>query len=211
MEAGHRVKHDWTTRTITLSQTAYIDSVVKRFNLTTAFPLHMPINPNTHLSKDQSPSTPQQSDNMKKVPYREAIRSLMYATIGTHPDIAYTVTTLSQYLQNPGRPHWEQAKHTVRYLKGTHDLELKFGPSGGIKGFTDANWANDTDDRHSICGYIFLLNGGAISWSSKKQSVVALLSTEAEYIGVTHAAKEAMSGLQPMTHWHQWFSGRGWS
>ena len=151
----------------------------------------MPIDPNAHLSKDQSPSTPQQSDDMKKVPYREAIGSLMYAAIGTRPDIAYAVTALSQYLQNPGRPHWEQAKRTIRYLKGTRDLELKFGPSGGIEGFTDANWANDTDDRHSICGYVFSLNGGAISWSSKKQSVVALSSTEAEYIGITHAAKEA--------------------
>ena len=187
---GIRVKCDQTTRTITLSQTAYINSVVKRFNLTTASPLRMPINPNTHLSKDQSPSTPQQSDDMKKVPYCEAIGFLMYAAIGTRPNIAYAVTTLSQYLQNPGRSHWEQAKCTIHYLKGTHDLELKFEPSGGIKGFTDANWANDTNDRHSICGHVFSLNGGAISWSSKKQSVVALSSTEAEYIGIMHAAKE---------------------
>ena len=116
---GIRVKCDRTTRTITLSQTAYIDSVVKRFNLTTTSPLHMPINPNAHFSKDQSTSTPQQSDDMKKVPYCETIGSLMYAAIGTCPDIAYAVTALSQYLQNPGRPHWEQAKCTICYLKGT--------------------------------------------------------------------------------------------
>ena len=115
----------------------------------------------------------------------------MYTTIGTHPDIAYTITALSQYLQNPGRPHWEQAKHTICYLKGTCDFELKFGPSGGIEGFTDTNWANDTNDWHSICGYVFSLNGGTISWLLKKQLVVALLSTEVEHIGITHAAKEA--------------------
>jgi len=65
-------------------------------------------------------------------------------------------------------------------------------PSGGIEGFTNANWGNDTDDCHSICGYVFTLNQGTVSWSSKKQSVVALSSTEAEYIGITHAAKEAI-------------------
>ena len=62
--------------------------------------------------------------------------------------------------------------------------------SRGVEGFTDANWGTDVDDRHSICGYVFTLNGGAVSWSSK-QSVVALLSAEAEYIGITHATKEA--------------------
>ena len=128
---GIRVKRDRTTRTITLSQTVYIDSVVKWFNLTTASPLRMPIDPNAHLSKDQSSSTPQQSDDTKKVPYREAIGSLMYAAIGTRPDIAYAVTALSQYLQNPGRPHWEQAKRTIRYLKGTRGVVIfilfKFG------------------------------------------------------------------------------------
>jgi len=129
---------------------------------------------------------------MQKVPYHKAISSLMYTTIGTRPDITYAVTTLSQYLQNPGRAHWEQAKQVIRYLKGTRDFELKFGPSGGVEGFSDANWANDTDDRHSICGYVFTLNEGTISWSSKKQSVVALSSTEAEYIGIMHTAKEAI-------------------
>jgi len=188
---GIRVKRDRITRTISLSQAAYIDSVVKRFHLTSASPLQTPIGPNALLSKSQSPSTPHQKEDTEKVPYREAIGSLMYAAIGTRPDITYTVTTLSQYLQNPGRAHWEQAKRVICYLKGTRDFELTFGPSGGIEGYTDASWGNDTDDRRSICGYAFTLNGGAVSWSSKKQSVVALSSTEAEYVGITHAAKEA--------------------
>jgi len=165
---------------------------VKRFHLETASPLQTPIDPSVHLSKDQSPSTPRQFDDVRNVPYREAVGSLMYAAIGTRPDITYAVTALSQYLQNPGRAHWEQVKQVIRYLKGTRAYELKFGSSGGIEGFIDTNWGNDTDDRHSICGYVFTLNEGAVSWSSKKQSVVALSSTEAEYIGITHAVKEAI-------------------
>lgn len=78
---------------------------------------------------------------------------------GLHPrpDITYAVTALSQYLQNPGRAHQEQVERVIRYLKGTRNHELKFGSSGGVEGFTDANWGNDIDDRHSICGYVFTL------------------------------------------------------
>ena len=188
---GIRVKRDRVAKTISLSQAAYIDLVVKRFNLVSAPPLKVPIDPNAQISTAQSPVTEEQLNDMRNVPYREAVGSLMYAAIGTRPDIAFAVTLLSQYLQNPGRAHWEQAKRAIRYLKGTRDCELVFGPNGGVEGFSDANWGNDIDDRHSICGYVYMLNGGAISWSSKKQSVVALSSTEAEYIGLTHAAKEA--------------------
>ena len=189
---GIKVDRDRPSRTISLSQTAYIDSIVKQFNLIDAPPLSTPIDPNALLSKSQSPSSPRQFDDMSNVPYREAIGSLMYAAIGTRPDITFAVTALSQYLQNPGRSHWEQAKRTIHYLKGTREWKLVFGATGGVEGFSDANWGNDVDDRHSICGYVFTINGGAISWSSKKQSVVALSSTEAEYIGITHSAKEAI-------------------
>jgi len=68
-------------------------------------------------------------------------------------------------------------KQVVRYLKETCDYELKVGSSGGFEGFADANWGNDVNDHRSIRGYVFTLNGGAIFWSSKKQSVVALLSS----------------------------------
>ena len=129
---------------------------------------------------------------MSSVLYHEAISSLMYATVGTQSDIMFAIIALSQYLQNPGHPHWEQAKHAIWYLKGTCDWKLVFGPTRGVKGFSDANWGNNIDNHHSICGYVFALHGGAISWSSKKQSMVALLSTEAKYIGITHAAKKTI-------------------
>ena len=128
---------------------------------------------------------------MRNVPSCEVIGSLMYAAIGTCPDITFAVTLLSQYLENPGHAHWEQAKWVICYLKGTRDHKLTFGSVGGIEGFTDANWGNNIYDRHLICGYVFTLNRGAISWYSKKQSIVALSSTEAEYIDITLAAKES--------------------
>jgi hypothetical protein len=129
---------------------------------------------------------------MKKVPYREAIGSLMYLAVGTRPDIAFAVSTLSQYLENPGKPHWEAAKRVFRYLLGTRDLSLVYGGVGKeIEGFTDADGASQ-EHRHAISGYAFIMDGGAISWSSRKQELVTLSTAEAEYVAATHAAKEAI-------------------
>jgi hypothetical protein len=129
---------------------------------------------------------------MRGVPYREAIGSLMYAALGTRPDISFAVSFLSQFMQNPGRAHWEAVKRVFRYLKGTKDTCLVIGGTGkGLEAFSDADWASQ-EHRHSISGYVFTIGGGAVSWSSKKQVIVALSTTEAEYIAATHAAKEAL-------------------
>jgi len=205
-----RVERDRPSRTISLSQTAYIDSLIKRFQLVDAPPLSTPIDPNALLTKNQSPSTPHQFDDMSNVPYREAVGSLMIAAVGTRPDITFAVTALSQYLQNPGRPHWEQAKRAICYLKGTRDWKLVFRSTGGVEGFSNANWGNDVDDRHSICGYVFTLNGGAISWSSKKQPVVALedrgrihwdhACREGSYLGSSLAIRVILSSRSRKSH-----------
>jgi hypothetical protein len=110
------------------------------------------------------------------------------------PDISFAVQQLSQYASNPGRQHWEAAKHVIRYLKGTRDHSLVLGGKGDIKltGSTDSDWANDPDRRRSISGYLFTLGGGVISWSSRKQQTVAASSCEAEYMATNHCAKEAL-------------------
>ena len=73
------------------------------------------------------------------------------------------------------------------------ELWLVYGHSeNGLAGYTDADWGTSDDTCHSVCGYIYTFDGGAVSWSAKQQNVVSLSSTEAEYIGITHAAKEAL-------------------
>jgi hypothetical protein len=131
---------------------------------------------------------------MKNIPYKEAIGSLMYLMIGTRPDIAAAVCKLSQFMQNPGLNHWSAIKRVFRYLQGTKDYELVYKPNKNISvvGYSDADWANDLDDRKSISGYIFKVNGNTVSWSCKKQKVVALSSTEAEYMAYSEAVKEAI-------------------
>jgi hypothetical protein len=117
----------------------------------------------------------------------------MYAAVGIWPDIMFAVTTLSQYLMGAGRAHWEQVKCVFHYLKGTRTLRITYG--GGateIVGFSDTDWGTGVDDRHSVSGYLFQINGRLVSWSLKKQHVVTLSSTEAEYITLTHALKEAV-------------------
>ncbi|KAJ3503727.1 hypothetical protein NLJ89_g8305 [Agrocybe chaxingu] len=189
---GIQAKRDRERRTITLSQQSYIESILARFNFTDLKPLSIPMDPNIQFSKSQCPTDPLEVARMRNIPYREAIGSLMYAAIGTRPDIAFAVSTLSQFLENPGHVHWEAVKRIFRYLSGTKDWGLTFGGGkDGLEGYTDADGASQ-DHRRAISGYAFLINGGAVSWSSRKQELVTLSTAEAEYVAATHAAKEAV-------------------
>ena len=116
----------------------------------------------------------------------------MFAMIETRPDIAFATSAVSRHSKNPSRTHMEAAKHILRYLSATKDRGITFG--GGdltIQGYSDSDWAGDKEERKSTSGYVFMLNNGPISWCSKRQTTVALSSTEAEYMALTLAAKEA--------------------
>ena len=129
---------------------------------------------------------------MSKIPYREAIGSLMWAAVATRPDIAFTVSLLSQFLENPGKIHWKAVKRVMRYLNRTKNYKLNLRKNhDGLLGYADADWASQ-DHKHSISAYIFQINGGCISWSCQKQNIVALSSTKVKFIALTHAAKEAL-------------------
>ena len=87
------------------------------------------------------------------------------------------------------------AKRALRYLQPTSNFEITYrgkGKARDVTGFSDADWGSDKDTRKSTHGYVFLINGGAVSWKCRRQTVVALSSTEAEYIGYSEAAKEAI-------------------
>jgi hypothetical protein len=140
----------------------------------------------------QSPSTGAEFATMCHVPYCEAVGSLMYASLGTRPDISYAVTTVSCFSSNPGQPHWDAIRRIYRYLLGTTDLKLMYGcAEKTLVGYADAD-GSMAEDRRAISGYAFLINGTAISWSSKQQEIVSLSTTESEYIAAMHAAKEAL-------------------
>lgn len=114
----------------------------------------------------------------------------MYLALATRPDIAYAVSTLSRFMEDPRTTHWKAVQRVYKYIKGTRDFVLILGGDFmDLFGYSDADWASDMD-RHSISGFVFFVGYGAISWSCKKQSLITLSSTESEYVALTHAAKE---------------------
>ena len=208
---GFEIKCDRKSRTIAINQRAYIEKIVEKFSLTNAKRVSTPMEPNVQFSVDQCPSSTNQLARMKGIPYSEAIGSVLWPVVVSRPDAAYAVGVLAQFIQNPGLVHWEALKRLINYLGWTKNYWLTFGGRCKtlVEGFCDADWASNKH-RHSISGYSFHFGCGAISWSSKKQYIIALSSTEAEYIAQTHAAKEALwlrsfvdevrgGGEQPMT------------
>ncbi|KAH9762147.1 Integrase catalytic domain-containing protein [Citrus sinensis] len=133
---------------------------------------------------------------LKQSPMQCAVGSIMYAMVCTRPDLAHRVGVISRFMGNPGKDHWNAVKWVVRYLRGTVVTAIVFGKISGaspeVVGFVDSDSATDNDRRRSITGFVFTMCGGAISWKSSLQSAVALSTTEAEYIALTEAVKEAI-------------------
>jgi hypothetical protein len=182
-----------SNRTIWLSQHRYIAQTIKNFGLEDCKPISTPQDISVKLTKAMEPQNDEEIKEMSTIPYRNAVGSLIYAMLGTRPDIAVAVGAVSQYLENPGIQHWKAVKRILRYLKGTLDFGLMLGGQQkriNLLGYSDADWGGDLDFRKSTTGIVFLLGVGAVCWQSKKQSSVALSSTEAEYMALSLAAKE---------------------
>jgi hypothetical protein len=189
---GMKVMHDRIARTISFLHKMYIKSILAKYNFADFKPCSIPMDPNAPLSASQSPKTPAEATFMKNIPYCEAVGSLMHLAIGTRPDIAFAILTVVQFGANPGMAHWDAVKRIYRYLVGTKKLALTFRScKQGLEGFSNADGASQ-EHRHAVSSYVFLLDGGAVSWGSKKQELVTLSTTEAEYVAATHAAKEAI-------------------
>lgn len=164
---------------ITMSQEGYIKDILDRFRMAESKPVSTPLDCSIKLKKDVCCSTVPNRD----LPYRELIGMLMYLSVCTRPDIAYTVSYLSQFNCCYNETHWKSAKRVLRYLRGTSKVGLCFKRTNGdLTGYADADWANCLDDRRSYTGYVFTLFDSIISWESRKQRTTALSSTEAEYM-----------------------------
>jgi len=131
---------------------------------------------------------------MKIVPYSNTVGSIMYSMIGTRPDLAYPVGVISRYMSRPLKDHWQAAKWVLRYMKGTEKKKLCFRKNKDflLRGYCDSDYGGDYDNRRSITGYVFTIGGNTISWKSRQQKVVAISTTEAEYMALTDAVKEAL-------------------
>ena len=195
---GIAIRRDRSKRQIYLSQTAYAESILKTFEMSDCKPIATPFGSDTHFTKSQSPSTPEEERSMKNVPYREAVGKLMYLMLGTRPDLAYAISVLSRFVANPGEEHWKGLKRVLRYVKGSLNMNLTLGgrlTSSGLstlRGYCDADWGGDIDTRCSTTGWVFIMGDGVVSWSSKRQATPAHSSTEAEYVALGSACREAL-------------------
>jgi hypothetical protein len=186
---GMHIVCDRTTGSISLSQEKYSLEILARFNKADVRPISTPALANECLQKSAEAQV-----NIKA--YQSALGALMYPMIGSRPDLAYTVGALGRHTASPSEDHQRALNCAFRYLRATstHCLLYQRGltPSPTLQGYVNADWASDINDCKSTSGFVFMLAGAAISWSCKKQNIIALSSTEAEYIAAAHAAKEAV-------------------
>ena len=172
-----------------LSQKTYIENVLKRYGMQACNAGSAPIAKGNEFGNFQCPKNEYEKEQMKSVPYASTIGSIMYAQVCTRQDLAFTTGMLGRYQSNPGRAHWIGAKKALRYMQGTKDLMLTYRKTDTLRlgGYTDADWAGCRDTKKSTSGYMFTLAGGAVSWKSCKQSIVASSIMYAEFIACFEA------------------------
>ena len=190
---GMRIVRDKKAGILTLSQEQYIEKVLYRFNMQNAKPVKTPLAAHFKLSSDHSPKTEEERKDRESVPYAFAIGSLMYAMVGTRLDIAHVVGVGSRFMANPGREHWEAVHWILRYLRGTSGMSLCFGKGElNLQGYVDSDLGDDVDTQRSTTGYVYTFGGTVVNWVSQLQKLVALSTTEAEYLAITKASKEML-------------------
>jgi hypothetical protein len=159
---------------ISISQTKYINEMLKKFQMEESKPVGTPMVTSCKLSKFDD------TKDVDQTVYRSMIFSILYAT-ATRPDIIHAVCQVGQFQASPKNSHLLAVKRILRYLKGTVEYGLWY-PTGNqldLYAFTDADWAGCVDDRKSTSGATFFLRGCLVSWSSKKQSTMSLPTAEA--------------------------------
>jgi len=197
---GLQIYRDRPKREIFVNQSFYINRIIERFNMSEAKTASTPFDYTQRLGKVGAPDG--KKHIIVDVPYREAIGSLLYASQGSRPDISFAVSFLSRFCSEPTLAHWRAVKRVMQYLKDKPNLGLHYSKSGKenqIVAFADADHAMDIDTRHSTTGYVVLLNGGPIVWRTKKQSIIAASTTEAEFVAASVACREILWARQLMS------------
>ncbi|GJV44213.1 zinc finger, CCHC-type containing protein, partial [Tanacetum coccineum] len=180
---GIKIKRE--NKGIVITQSHYIEKILKKFNREDCSPVSTPMDPVEKLK----PNTGKHVDQLE---YSRAIGCLMYAMTSTRPDIAYAVGRLSRFTSNPSRQHWQAITRVFKYLKGTMNYGLSYvGYHSVLEAYSDASWINHVEDSSSTSGWVFLLGGCTISWASKKQTCITGSTIESEFVALAAAGKEA--------------------
>lgn len=190
---GMTIQRDRNLGRLTLSKEEYLHKVLMIYCMDQVKSVSTPLGAHFKLraSKEQEDTD---YSFMDTVPYSNAVGSIMYAMIGTRPDLAHPVGVICRFMSNPNREHWDAVRWVLRYIKGTQNYKLVYtrDASFKVKGFCDSDFAADLAKRRSITGFIFTVGGNVVSWKSSLQHAVALSTTEAEYVALAEAVKEAV-------------------
>jgi len=188
-----QISQSKNTGIIALGQQTSIENLLLKFNMQDCKETSVPMQPNLKLIPAEN------SD--ESLPYRELIGSILFIARTTRRDIAFAVNKMAQFTSGYTSTHWLCGKGILRYLKGTMGMEIQYRPNSKIllRGYTDSDYAGSQHDRKSTTGFIYMLNEAPVSWLSQKQPVVAVSSTEAEYVALAAGAKEAVWIRQFMT------------
>ncbi|XP_061357835.1 secreted RxLR effector protein 161-like [Gastrolobium bilobum] len=183
-------------RHLSLSQSEYVKKVLRIFEMHQSKPVSTPLGAHFRLKAVSGELSPEESQYMSSVPYSNVVGCLMYDMIGTRPDIAYGVNMISRFMSKPCKEHWSAVKWLLRYLNGSINCCLNFSALDSndfnIIGYCDSDYAADLDKRRSLTGFVFTMGGNVVSWKCNLQHIVALSTTEAEYVALTEAVKEAI-------------------
>src|SRR5271168_5110705 len=179
-----------------LSQSKYIDKILIKYKMDTSNPIYTPMD-----SKAKIEPNKEQANKETISLFQGIIGSLLYITLRTRPDIAFSVIKLVRFATNPSNYHMTLIKRVLQYLKATKNYGIIYtnNSTNFISEYCDADYAGDNSLAKSILGYIFILTSGPISWKSKLQSVVAQSTTEAEFITINSVAKKAVFIKQLIT------------
>ncbi|KAL0451190.1 UNVERIFIED_CONTAM: Retrovirus-related Pol polyprotein from transposon TNT 1-94 [Sesamum latifolium] len=190
---GIKIYRDRSRRMLGITQSSYIEKVLKRFRMEHSKRGVLSMRHGIKLSKKQSPKTDEELKRMSDIPYASAVGSIQYAVQCTRPDVAYGLSVTSRYQACTGEAHWSAVKSILKYLRRTKDMFLIYGGGELIQeGYSDTSFQSDDDDVKSQSGFVFKLNGGVVAWKSSKQDTTADSTTEAEYIAALEASKEAV-------------------
>jgi transposase InsO family protein len=168
---------------IFIHQQKYAVEILKRFGMNECNSVCNPIVPGCRLKRDGEGKA---SD---ATAYKQMVGCLMYL-LATRPDMAFSVCLVARYMERPTEIHVAAVKRILRYLKGTTSYGLWYekGKGSELTGWSDSDYAGDVDDRRSTSGYVFMIGTKVVSWSSKKQPIVTLSTTEAEFIAAASCA-----------------------
>lgn len=193
---GNKIEVDQEKEEVRFNQTVFVEELLEQMDMSKANATTTPMVERLSATESVGEKLSAEQHGL----YRSVVGSLLYLACWTRPDIAFAVSELSRFMSAPCVKHFEALKRLLRYLKGTVTYGLRYTrastdrkeKSNVLWGFVDSDWAGCPDSRRSTSGYVLMLNGAAVAWKSKKQSVVALSSAEAEFISASSMVQEVI-------------------